>query len=105
MSSELTAKDLHEIVTKLISAKKKWQPIGRALNLENHDIDGIKGTDLDEKLTNMLSLVLERRSLTWKLLIDILREPLVAQIALANELGELFLYSQYDVSCMAHCYL
>ncbi len=88
MSSELTIDDLHLIATELLPAKNKWRAIGTALELKAHDIEGINGTDSQQALTKMLSTVLERTPLTWEQLIDVLREPLVSQDGLANELAK-----------------
>ncbi len=87
MSSKLTIGDLHLIATELLPAKNEWQEIGRALGLKEADIQGINGTNPQRALTNMLSIVLQRKSLTWGKLIDVLRDALVSHDELANELA------------------
>ncbi len=106
MSSELTIDDLHLIATELLPAKNKWQAIGTALDLKAHDIEGINGTDSQQALIKMLSTVLERTPLTWEQLIDVLREPLVSQYGLANELANIYGEFSKNAPCqLALCYV
>ncbi|XP_064397925.1 caspase-3-like isoform X2 [Halichondria panicea] len=87
MSSKLTITDLQWIATELLLAKNKWQDIGLALGLADHDIEGIDGINPQKGLTKMLSTVLQRRAdLTWEKIIAVLKTPLVSQDALADKL-------------------
>ncbi len=97
MSSKLTSKDLHVITTELLQAKNEWRRIGTALGIQVHDIKGINGTDSQQALTDMLSTVLQRKSLTWGLIINALREPLVSHTELANEIA--YKYGEFS-TCM-----
>ena len=91
MSSKLTITDLQWIATELLPAKNKWQDIGLALGLADHDIEGIDGINPQKGLTKMLSTVLQRRAdLTWEKIIAVLKTPLVSQDALADKLGKFF---------------
>ncbi len=87
MSSKLTIDDLHLIATELLPAKNEWQEIGAALGLKNADTQAINDTNKQRALTKMLSIVLQRKSLTWGKLIDVLRDALVSHDELANKLA------------------
>ncbi len=84
MSHKLT---LVLIQTELLPAQIKWKAIGGFFGLAPHDISSINEKTNQDSLREMLSIVLNRKTLTWRRIIKALRAPTVKEDALANEIA------------------
>ncbi len=87
MSHELTIDDLFKIQTELLKAQNKWKAIGGFFGLAPHDISSINEKTDQDSLREMLSMVLNRKTLTWRKIIKALRAPAVQKDALANKIA------------------
>lgn len=84
-----TANDLNTLLTELLPAKNKWKDIGLVFGLEDHDIAEIQPwKNNQDALRDILSIVLQRRKITWKDVVKALEDPKVKADKLADEISK-----------------
>ncbi len=92
--------DLDSLLTELLEAQMQWKYIGGALGLEAYEIAAIdeKCKDAKDALREMLTIVLQRRSVTRKLLTEVLSKSSIKLTKLAAK-GEYYI-SHAPFVCM-----
>ncbi|XP_064397930.1 caspase-7-like isoform X3 [Halichondria panicea] len=81
--------DLDSLLTELLEAQMQWKYIGGALGLEAYEIAAIdeKCKDAKDALREMLTIVLQRRSVTRKLLTEVLSKSSIKLTKLAAKVS------------------